>query len=205
MNLFISHADADKEMAAKFVDLLQLGIGVPHGDIFCSSAKGTIPNGSFFVQHILGKLTSADFVIALLTRSYFKSHFCLAEAGAALVGQTAKGSEFLSFIVPPVKLSELDGALYGVQSGSILERPVLGELRDRIVARMKVTPPGTSVWDEKREDFLKTATAVATGYEVAESSSQITDAAAPMPVKALVVGITLHDTVIEDYIPGLTK
>jgi len=173
MNLFISHADADKGLATKFVDLLQLGIGVPHGDIFCSSSKGAIPNGSFFVQHILNKLTSSDFVIALLTPYYFKSHFCLAEAGAALVGQTAGVCEFLSFVVPPVKFSELDGALYGVQSGSILERPVLGELRDRIVARMKVTPPDTSVWDEKRDDFLMTAREVARAYEAKESLNQV--------------------------------
>ena len=132
MNLFISHADADKELATKFVDLLLLGIGVPHDNIFCSSSRGAIPNGSFFVQHILSNLNRADFVIALLTRSYFESHFCQAEAGAALARQTAGVCEFVSFVVPPVTFSELDGALYGRQSGSILDLPALGELRDRI-------------------------------------------------------------------------
>lgn len=171
MNIFVSHADADKELATKLVDLLQLGIGVPHADIFCSSSKGRIPNGDFFVQHILSRINEADFVIALLSRSYFESHFCQAEAGAALARQAAGLREFVSYAVPPVKFSELDGVLYGLQSGSILDVPSLGELRDRIrVAK----PPATSVWDEKREDFLKTARRTVTWYEAKESLSHIT-------------------------------
>jgi len=53
MKLFIRHATADAELATKFVDMLQLGVGALHQDVFFSSAKGAIRNGDFFVQHIL--------------------------------------------------------------------------------------------------------------------------------------------------------
>ena len=54
MKVFVSHADADKQIALPFVDLLENGMGI--SDAFCSSSRGAIPNGQFFVQHILSKL-----------------------------------------------------------------------------------------------------------------------------------------------------
>jgi hypothetical protein len=174
MKLFISHSDADKALATKFVEMLQLGVGASHTEIFYSSLKGAIPNGEFFVQYILKELNSADIVIALLSPSYFNSHFCLAEAGSALARKTAGSGEFLSFVVPPVKLSDLDGVLYGVQSGSILDRPALGELKDRISAKMTTKSPATPIWDQKRDAFLELAGNLVEETETSESINRIT-------------------------------
>src|SRR5579871_6867767 len=111
MKIFVSHADADKSLVTKFVDLLQLGIGVNHTDIFYSSQKGSVPNGDFFVQNIISELNTSDFVIALLSRSYFASHFCLAEAGAALSRKAAATCQFFSLVIPPARFSDLQGML----------------------------------------------------------------------------------------------
>src|ERR1700722_13345570 len=126
MKIFISHAAVDHELAVALSDLLDLGAGFSHDDVFCSSAKGSIPNGKYFVDHILQKLNEAELIVALLSKSYFKSKFCLAEAGAALTRQRAGNAQFYSFVVPPVAFSELEGALYGIQSGSLLDRSELG-------------------------------------------------------------------------------
>jgi hypothetical protein len=173
MKIFISHAVSDKHLATKFVELLQLGIGVLHTDVFFSSTKGSIPNGSSFVQHILKELNSADLVIGLVSRSYFQSHFCLAEAGAAQARKAAGKCEFFSLVIPPVKFSDLDGVLYGVQSGNILERPALAELKDLIQRKLTAQVPGSNVWDQKRDDFLSVASREVSLYEIKESLGRI--------------------------------
>src|SRR5437868_3142324 len=109
MKIFISHADADRELASEFVELLQVGAGVPHHDIFYSSRDGDIPNGEFFVQRILRELNTSNRIIALLSRQYLKSRFCLAEAGAALARKTAGSASFYSLTVPPLRFRDLDG------------------------------------------------------------------------------------------------
>jgi hypothetical protein len=173
MRIFVSHAADDLTLASEFVDLLQLGVGVSYADTFYSSAKGSIPNGQFFVQHILNELNSAEVVIALLSRAYFKSHFCLSEAGAALARQASGFSLFLSLVIPPVQYADLDGALFGVQSGSILDRPALGEIKHRIQTQLVLSGPPPFVWDQKREDFLKVAKTAVDLYEATEALTKI--------------------------------
>ncbi len=120
MKIFVSHSSADIELVQCVVDLLELGVGVPHGDIFCSSISGSIPNGAFFVQHILKELATANLVVSVLSTSYFKRAFCLEEAGAGLVRQIAGNATYYSLLVPPASFPDLQAALYGLQSGSVL-------------------------------------------------------------------------------------
>ncbi|MGO9256085.1 MAG: toll/interleukin-1 receptor domain-containing protein [Bryobacteraceae bacterium] len=174
MRIFISHAYADKALASKFVDFLRLGAGISHKNIFYSSAKGTIRNGDFFVENIINELNGADIVIALLSRSYFASHFCLAEAGAALARKKAGTCDFFSFVIPPASFSDLDGMLLGVQSGSILDLPIHGDMKDRIQSDIpKADLPGSAVWDEKREEFLVVAANAASLYEAQQDLGKI--------------------------------
>jgi len=114
LKIFISHAAADLELVEKFLDLLQLGVGVSRTNIFCSSTKGAIPNGEFFVNHILSELASADVVFSILSESYFASAFCLAEVGAAQILSSSKRAAFRSLLVPPADFADLKGILYGV-------------------------------------------------------------------------------------------
>jgi hypothetical protein len=155
MKIFISHATADKELAEKLVDLLRLGAGLSHDDIFFSSRDGDIPNGEFFVQHILNQLNEAKLVFCLVSESYFESKFCQAEAGAALARKTAGAAGFHALAVPPVRFPDLDGILYGVQSGYVDDPRALDALRDVIGSMAKPLP--TATWESKRESFLKDA------------------------------------------------
>jgi hypothetical protein len=155
--------------------MLQLGVGLHHDEIFYSSMKGTIPNGEFFVQNIIKELNVADFVIAILSRSYFASHFCLAEAGAALARKASGACEFISLLVPPASFSDLDGILHGVQSGSVIDRPNLSEMKDRLQAKLpNRNLPGSPLWDQKRDDFLHVAQQAVSLYEVKAALPKIT-------------------------------
>jgi TIR domain len=129
MKVFVSHATADRELASKFVDLLQLGIGIDRAQLFFSSYPGSIPNAEYFVQHILKELNDSQLVIAILSHAYLKSQFCLAEAGAALARKEHGDSEFYSLVVPPEQVSDLGGVLYARQTGYITDDGSLDELR----------------------------------------------------------------------------
>lgn len=156
VKIFVSHAVADRELASKFVDLLQLGVGIARDQIFFSSYPGSIPNAEYFVQHILRELNNSQLVIAILSRAYFRSQFCLAEAGAALARKEQGHTDFYSVVVPPEKLSDLGGVLYARQTGYITDAGALDELRK--VFREKL--PSISddpTWGDHARAFLQTA------------------------------------------------
>jgi hypothetical protein len=153
MKIFVSHASVDAELVGHLVELLQLGVGVHHWDIFFSSKNGAIPNGTFFVTEILTKLNAADLVIAVISRSYFTRPFCLQELGAAQARNVAGNGKLYSALVPPVEFADLTAMMTGVQSGRIPEPNTLNELRD-LVAAGGASQISTSIWDQKRADFL---------------------------------------------------
>jgi len=153
---FISHATADREIASKFVDLLQLGVGIEREQIFFSSYPAGIPNAEYFVSHILKEINDSQLVIAILSHAYFKSQFCLAEAGAALARKEHGDAEFYSLVVPPESLSDLGGVLYARQTGFITDAGALDELRKVFRGRLERIYDDPT-WGHQQRAFLKTA------------------------------------------------
>jgi hypothetical protein len=155
MKVFISHAVADRKLIEHFLDLLRLGGGLGHNDIFCSSDPAAIPAGVPFLEHILSELKGVDLVVAVLSRSYMKSDFCIAEVGAARVLRVS-GAQSLHpfpFIVPPMDFSGLPAVLEGVQCKIITNHDGLDELRDGI-GKAGVSTPSTADWTRHRDNFL---------------------------------------------------
>jgi hypothetical protein len=150
MGVFISHAQADKALVDKFVDLLQTGLNISHKDIFCTSLEGLgIPRGETFVSFIREKMAGAKFVIMLITPRYYESAFCLCELGATWL---AKEDAF-PILVPPLGYENLKAVLHGVQSGPINDKDVLNELRDRLTAA-GLASAATGRWEAKRDEFI---------------------------------------------------
>lgn len=150
MGIFISHAKADQVLVDKFVDLLQTGLNVSQSEIFCTSLEGMgIPRGKTFVEFIRGNMAGADFVVMLLTHSYYESAFCLCELGATWI----TGADAFPILVPPLGYDDLKAVLTGVQSGSIDDKNVLNELRDRLTAA-KLATAATGRWESKRDEFI---------------------------------------------------
>ncbi len=146
MKVFVSHADADKQIALPFVDLLKNGIGI--SGVFCSSSKGAIPKGQFFVQYILSELLQAGCTISLLSPNYLKSQFCIAELGSAVVAQFKGQALFNSFTIPPTRFGDLAGMLFGVHSERLDEIAALDGLCSRLGAN-----PAEAAWIAARDAF----------------------------------------------------
>ena len=156
MKVFISHAVLDRELASRFVDLLQLGIGISRDLIFFSSYPGSIPNGEYFVGQILRELNEAQLVIAILSTAYLESQFCVAEVGAALARREQSKASFYSLVVPPEKLSELGGVLYARQTGYLTDLTALDQLRSVIQDQYKQVFDD-STWGNRSREFVEHA------------------------------------------------
>jgi hypothetical protein len=83
--VFISHASVDKNFVDDFVDdILRLGCGIPVKEIFYSGRVSTgVRSGENLNNRIKFEVADADLVIAVLTPTYQKRPYCLAELGAA--------------------------------------------------------------------------------------------------------------------------
>jgi hypothetical protein len=156
MKIFISHATTDRDLASRFVDLLQLGIGIARQQIFFSSYPGSIPNAEYFVGEILKELNESQLIIAILSHAYFKSQFCLAELGAALARKEHGDTEFYSLVVPPGELSVLGGVLYARQTGYITEAGALEELRGTFRKKIESISDDPT-WGRQQRAFLTAA------------------------------------------------
>ncbi len=164
MTIFISYALRDKELADKFANLLQLGAGIPHDDIFFSADAGSIPNGADFREQILSKLNGAGMVICLLSLSYFESSYCVAECGAALARKQGGKGEYRSFMISPFDFSDLPPIVQGIQSGKISDSKALAALRE-VITRDGTRVPGLPKWIREVEDFLLHAEEARKVYE----------------------------------------
>ncbi len=150
--IFISHAVKDKTLADAVVDLLQLGLNVSSGSIFCSSLEGLgIPPGVNFVVHIKAQIQSPKAVVVLLTKNYYASQFCLCELGATW----AMGHQLFPLLVSPLKFSDVSGVLTGVQVTPINGAEQLSDLRDLLLKVLSISGTSTARWEVKRDKFLK--------------------------------------------------
>jgi hypothetical protein len=149
-HIFLSHADADKELANKLADLLSLGCAVPTKRIFCTSLDGQkIPAGKSFPDFIREKIQNPVIVIVLITPSYLASEFCLCELGATWAMQ----HNLFPLIVKPAERSKMKGVLTGIQIEKIEDEEGLDNLRDRIKETMGCEE-STGRWNAKRDTFL---------------------------------------------------
>jgi hypothetical protein len=151
-SVFVSHAVKDKELAHEIVSLMEEGMGVPEGEIFCSSLQGYgIPSGQNFVTYIKKQMLEPKMVILLLTPAYFESKFCVSELGAAWI----KSHSIFPIIVPPLTYGDVKDVLLGTQVAKIDDDIKYNELRESLVSSIGFNPKTITKWDVKRRAFLK--------------------------------------------------
>jgi TIR domain len=84
VEVFISHAHDDKQLAEQLVTAIDLGLQVPPAAIRCTSVPGyDFAPGTDFIETLKNELSEAACVIGLLTPNSVKSQWCLFELGAA--------------------------------------------------------------------------------------------------------------------------
>ena len=77
--IFISHRSDDKEIVECFIDFL-ISLSIPRVDIFCSSLPGN--DVTFEISgEIKEALNNSIINIVFLSSEYYKSAYCLNEAG----------------------------------------------------------------------------------------------------------------------------
>lgn len=81
--VFISFCCQDQKLVERFLEFLQLGIGMERKNISCTFYPEMLETGSRFIEKIRTQLKECDTVISIITDEYLKSKFCLMEMGAA--------------------------------------------------------------------------------------------------------------------------
>ncbi|MCE5242903.1 MAG: TIR domain-containing protein [Desulfobacteraceae bacterium] len=157
--IFISHAAKDKSLADLLLDFLQTGANISHDEVFCSSLEGLgIPHGKNFIEYIKLQLQAPEVVIAIVSRNYFISQFCLCELGATW----AMSHNILPLLVPPLKYSDISGVLSSIQVSRIDDSDDLNtfitELGKQIGSKINLAR-----WDAKKKTFLRNLTSVLKG------------------------------------------
>lgn len=166
--IFVSHAVKDKPLADALVDLLQLGLNVDSERIFCSSLEGLgIPSGANFVDHIKKEIQSPKAVIALISRNYLASQFCLCELGATW----AMSHQMFPLLVPPLAYADVQGVMTALQLTKVDHKDGLNQLRDQLQAVLPSKGAATARWENKRDKFLNGLPAILTAIPQPESVS----------------------------------
>jgi hypothetical protein len=84
VEVFISHAHGDKDLAKRLVRAIEVGLHVPANALRCTSVPGYgFEPGTDFVQALKAELTGARCVVGLWTPISTSSQWCLFELGAA--------------------------------------------------------------------------------------------------------------------------
>jgi TIR domain len=84
VEVFVSHAHEDEDLAQRLVTAIELGLQVPSDAIRCTSVPGyDFTPGTNFVEALKDELTGASCVVGLWTPRSMKSQWCLFELGAA--------------------------------------------------------------------------------------------------------------------------
>lgn len=84
VELFISHAHEDRDLAKRLVRAIQVGLQVPADAIRCTSLPGyDFQPGTDYVQALRAELMGARCVVGLWTPISTKSQWCVFELGAA--------------------------------------------------------------------------------------------------------------------------
>lgn len=150
--IFISHATADKEIVELLIDLLE-DIGLKSNQIFCSSFEGYgIPLGENFLDRIKQELASDVMVLFMITNNFYESKVCLCEMGAAWA--LSKGH--IPIVVPPLSYSGIKGVIPLTQGMLINDSEKLNTFKEQLEKDFNLnTKIGISVWERKRNKFIK--------------------------------------------------
>ena len=129
--VFVSHSSVDKELVDDFVDdIISLGSEVGPEDIFYSSRLDTgVPSGQDLSAYVRANVEESSLVVALITPSFLRSRYCVAEMGAAW----ARAGRLFPLALPGLSHTELDGVLSGVAVRTMDDDEALDELHDRLL------------------------------------------------------------------------
>lgn len=157
--IFLSHSSNDIQLATLFVEeVLERSLGIHSNDVFFSSRKPSpIPTGEDMSPFIRDALKDATVVVALVSRNFYESPYCMAELGAAWMAKTLR-----PLLIPPLTFSDLRGVLGGIQALKINELEALEGLGDALLKELGLQSPSSTQRRTKLNSFLKSASKLLT-------------------------------------------
>lgn len=149
--IFISHSSKDKDIMVKFTDsVLQLGIGLSHEGIFCTSIEEMgIKNGEDIRKHIRDNVQTADFSLLMISRNYKESEICLNEMGAVW----ASDNHVRYFILPDVDFKEIGWLCDAYKADRLGDSVALDTLEQELTDYYGLPRKG-SIWSRQRQNFV---------------------------------------------------
>jgi hypothetical protein len=129
VELFISHAHADEELAQRLVDVIEAAMSVPAKALRCTSVGGyKLALGDMPRDVLRQELSSAKCVIALMTPNSIDSAWCQFELGAAWV----LAKETIPLLAGGVRNDTAPGALGGANMGDLEKMSDLSRLLEQL-------------------------------------------------------------------------
>lgn len=149
--IFISHSSKDKDIMEKFADdILQLGIGLSHEDIFCTSIEEMgNKNGEDIRRHIRDNVQSADFSFLMISKNYKESEICLNEMGSVW----ATDNRVRYYILPDVDFKEIGWLCDAYKADKLGDSVVLDTLEQELTDFYGLPRKGT-IWSRHRQNFI---------------------------------------------------
>lgn len=157
--IFISHATKDKDYVGEIIKLLE-SLGLREDEIICSSIPPyCIPLDNNVYDWLVEEFQHSDLhVIYALSSTYYSRTACLNEMGAAW----AMKQKWTGILLPGFGFGEIDGCIDPYQVSIKLDDPDietlrfrLGELKDNLIAEFGLRRISESLWEKKRNEFLK--------------------------------------------------
>lgn len=149
--IFISHSSKDKEIMERFSDyILQLGIGLSHEDIFCTSIEEMgIWNGEDIRRHIKENVQGADFSFLMISKNYKSSEICLNEMGAVW----AADNRVRYYLLPDVDFKEIGWLCDTNKADKLGNSVVLDALEEELTCFYGLPHKG-GIWSRQRQNFV---------------------------------------------------
>ncbi len=154
--VFISHSSKDIAFVESLVDLLE-NIGLDDSNLFCSSIPGYwIDLSENIFEVLLSLFTNRSlYVIFVQSPNFYKSPVSLNEMGAAW----ALKSEYCSILTPEMDFSEMTAVVNSHTTAIKVNSPDakarLTEMKDSILRFINKPNINASLWERKRDKFLK--------------------------------------------------
>ena len=148
--VFISHATIDQRLHNSIYALLVNGFGIRKDCIFSSSIARCMKTKENFIDTIKTNIRNCDVIILLMTSSYMRSLFCLAELGAAWV----LDKNIVPIVIDPVRVEEYNKTpLQGMQFRKLNKLRVV---YDEFVDSGIVPFSDTEEFNKHYQSFLET-------------------------------------------------
>ena len=148
--VFISHSTIDTRLHNCFFNLLLNGFGISKDCVFSSSIARNINISDKFIENIKSNIKNCDVIILLITSSYMRSSFCLAELGAAWVLE----KRIVPIVMDPISVKEYNKTpLQGMQFRKL---DGLRVVYDEFFDFGLISRPDTEEFSKHYKEFLET-------------------------------------------------